>query len=193
MSALLPYLVVGVVLLALIAFLVRRSMQPVLHTAEFSGMQEAVAALRANLLPPELVDRIFSREDLEFVGSHCGRGVVEMLEQERMAIAISWLLATRRQVTKLMTFHLTQARLHSKIRFRMEMGLAVEYLSLYAAFELFMFLVWLRGPFHARKMVGPIVGMAAQICTVYGELIGDLEFKRPSRTQAPPSSARIVG
>ncbi len=192
MSGLLPYLIIGVVLLALVAVLWRRSLKPASRTEQFSGIHEAVLALRANLLPSELADRIFSSEDLGFAASKTNSGIVRILEQERKAIAISWLLETRRQVTKLMRFHLTLASLHAEIRERTEIKLAFDYLVLYVAFELFLFLVWMRGPFHARRIVGPIINLAAEIWSVYAELIGKLELGARGGTQFPSNEVRIL-
>jgi len=72
--------------------------------------RQSLSHLQAELLPSDLVERVFAREDLEYVVAQTCRRTQEMFLAERKKIAILWVRGIRRQVTNLTRFHLGVAR-----------------------------------------------------------------------------------
>ena len=158
------FLGLTVVLLVLLAYWAWRSRERALTIDEFSGAKEVLESV---LLWFPAVQRIFDPNDLEFVVRQWRPEILRLFQQERKALAISWLWHTRKQVGRLMDLHLKLASCTCEPRPTFEFRLALNYLLFISACHLLLILFWLRGPFRARKIVGYTVGAAERFCIVF--------------------------
>lgn len=128
--------------------------------------RQAVNSLRLNLLPVELVDRVFAQNDLDFVMSKSGRQVQELFRRERRKIALSWVAQLRHQILSLKEFHSGQSRLYAELNLRTELALALNFASLLALCRLMQVAFYFRGPYAARHIIGPAMSAASRVCAV---------------------------
>lgn len=160
------FLGLTVVLLVLLAYWAWRSCDRDVTIDEFSGAKEALESL---LLWFPAVKQIFDPSDLKLVRQSCPE-TERLFQQERKTLAISWLRHTREQIARLMGMHLRLSRCiyepDATIRFD-EFRLAMDYLSFIAVCHLLLALVWFRGPFRVRKIVGYTIGAAERFCVVF--------------------------
>lgn len=128
--------------------------------------RQALSHLQAELLPSDLVERVFAREDLEYVLAQPCRRTQEMFLAERKKIAILWVRGIRRQVTNLTRFHLGVARHYSSLSFKTEAALAVDFAFLLFVCRALQVLIHIRGPYSAFGMVNATAGAAARISSI---------------------------
>ena len=126
--------------------------------------RQALNSLQGNLLPPELVHRIFAREDLEFVSSIGSKTVREAFMRERRSVALRWVGQVRKQVLNLRYFHSGHSRFYAQLSPRTELELALTFASLLLACRLLETVFYIRGPFAAPKTVARMIGAAGNIC-----------------------------
>ena len=99
MIELILFSVIAVLLFSSLYFLARRSPRAEGGSGPLVEARQAVFALRSGLLPPELVARIFAREDLEYVQSEAPENVRALFMEERKKIALSWVNQVRRRIS----------------------------------------------------------------------------------------------
>jgi hypothetical protein len=139
--------------------------QPSSITAEeFVNAREA---LEATFVEAAAIERIFSNEDMEFIFHESSPRARRLFLEERKTLAIQWLRKTQRQVAQLMDLHLRLAGHTHEPSSRFELKLAAKYLSFLAVSYLLLFLLWLRGPFKARRVVAYTSRVAGYFCTVF--------------------------
>ncbi len=193
MSQSLPFLIIGLLLLILLVVWARRGARPAPSGGELAGAQTALTILQSELLPQALVERIFALQDWDFVRSQAPADVQGVFLRERKAIALSWLRQTRRQVKKLMEFHLLAARRSVNLSPAMEVKVATDCLLFLLECGILIFLIRLRGPFYVRRMVGQTASVAERLCVISQRL---LESMAPARlaggkTNLPERSAAV--
>src|SRR5271155_5361088 len=105
MMQLIPFLFVGVLLFFSLIFLMRRSPRAEGGTEALVEAKQALNALQAGLLPPELFGRIFAKEDLEYVLSETPHKIYKLFLEERKKTALSWVNQVRNQILSLKRFH----------------------------------------------------------------------------------------
>ncbi len=109
----------------------------------------------------------FDPHDLAFVMRQSRPQILRQFQQDRKALAVSWVCHTRKQVAHLMDLHLKLASYTYEPGSTLEFRLALDYLSFAVVCHLLLILFWLRGPFHTRKMVGYTMGAAERFCVAF--------------------------
>lgn len=183
MRQLLPFLAIGLLLLTLLLLLAQRSTRPSAFSRERSVAREALTALQLEFPPRDLVERIFASQDWDFVSNQTRVQIRHTFLQERKAIALSWLRQTRKQAGRLMDFHLSAVRRNINLSPAVEIKLAANYLLFLLVCQFLLGLIWLRGPFGARRLVGYAVGVAEQLWFVSAQLLSSLDPARLGRIE----------
>ena len=117
MISLLFYLLVGVGLLVFLWLLARRKGAPVEGCGrQFVEARQALRTLQLGLLPENLIERIFDREDFRYVLAAGPANIGELFLRERKRISLMWVRRVRCEIRNLMQFHLGYSRLHAALR-----------------------------------------------------------------------------
>ena len=164
MIQLILFLLIGVLLLASLYFLVRRGPRGEGGGQALAEARQALNALQVGLLPPELVGRIFAQDDLEYVVSQTPTCIREMFIRQRKRVALLWLGQVRRQILSLRRFHIGAARFYSRLSFRRETMLALEFAVLVFACRSLQVVISVGGPYAAPRMIGLTMVMAQRVC-----------------------------
>src|SRR5260370_34345901 len=104
MSQLLPYLFLGLLLLAVLAWWVWGA---IVHrgAAEVLAPRQHRSSVRSVGLQRDLGERIFGPQDWDFVSRETPPETQRMFQCERTVLAIAWLRRTRLQVSQVMRAH----------------------------------------------------------------------------------------
>jgi len=165
MLSLLLYLALGVGLLVFLWALARRKGAPVEGCGQqFVEARQALRTLQFGLLPENLIERIFDPEDLRYVTEASPGEIRELFLQERTRISLMWVRRVRSEIRNLMHFHLAYSRLHAKLSLLTEIRLALDFALLLMACRALRILLYWRGPYGARAMVGVLTAAAARVC-----------------------------
>ena len=165
MLSLLLYLALGVGLLVFLWALARRKGAPVEGCGQqFVEARQALRTLQFGLLPENLIERIFDPEDLRYVTEASPGEIRELFLQERTRISLMWVRRVRSEIRNLMHFHLAYSRLHAKLSLLTEIRLALDFALLLMACRASRILLYWRGPYGARAMVGVLTAAAARVC-----------------------------
>lgn len=172
-------LLVGLALAVSLYFFARRS-KP---SAEGSAQQlrearQTLDSLQFGLLPNDLVERIFAREDLEYVLSAARPEVQSLFLADRKNIALAWVGRVHSAVLNLMRFHRGHARLHARLSFSTEIRLALNFAGLLTACRLLQITFYLRGPYAAPGMVRTAAAAAGRVCSISEDSLAFLNVKR---------------
>jgi hypothetical protein len=178
-------LLVGLALAVSLYFFARRS-KP---SAEGSAQQlrearQTLDSLQFGLLPSDLVERIFAREDLEYVLSAARPDVQSLFLLDRKKIALAWVGRVRSAVFELMRFHRGHARLHARLNFSTEIRLALNFAGLLTACRLLQITFYLRGPYAAPGMVRSAAAAAGRVCSISENSLAFLNVKRVDQLQS---------
>lgn len=171
-------IVAGALLLVILAYWALR--RPWRASESRSSPVDASKALRLELPPADLIERVLDARDLAFVRKESPVETVRLFERERRALAISWLRHTRREVGRLMGYHAGAVRQNMNLRPALEIQLGLHYVRFLVVYELILGLSYLRGPFQIRPMMGYVVGVTKQLRGVSDELTGAAQFSTPA-------------
>jgi hypothetical protein len=178
------FLMIGALLLLALLYLMVRSPDHEASSPDpLCDARQAVEALESALLPPEMIGRVFAREDFDYVTSSFPEDICRMFLRERRQIARSWVNMVEKQILALRRFHRIAARQHSGLSFRAEAGLAFDFAALLLACRALQVLLYLRGPFAAPQIVGATVTAATRVC----------EASKQSMAFLNPASIHVVG
>jgi hypothetical protein len=178
MTQLIVFLSVGLVLSSSLVFLMtRRNPRPEGGSGALVEARQALNALQAGLLPPDLVARIFAKDDLEYVLIETPKKVQALFLEERKKTALCWVDQVRTQVISLKRFHLGSARFYARLSMRTEIELALSFTALLAACRALQVVMYVWGPYAAPKMVGSTAAAAARVCKISE---ASLDFLNPS-------------
>lgn len=137
---------------------------PSVTLEEFASAREA---LDAAFVEAAAIERIFSTEDMAFVSHASSPKARRLFLDERKALAIQWLRKTQKQVAQLMDLHFRLAGHTHGPHPGFELKLPAKYLSFLFVSYLLLLLLWLRGPFKARRVVAYTSQVAGYFCTVF--------------------------
>jgi hypothetical protein len=167
MLALLLYIAVGLTLLALLFLsLLRRTPGAEGSAQALLDARQAVRTLQTGLLPSELVHRLFSKQDLNYVGSCGSKSIQQLFQAERKRIALSWVSQIHRQIVCLQDFHRGHSRHFAQLNPRQEIVLALEFAALRMECRVLSLLLALRGPYGATRIAGRTAASASRLCDV---------------------------
>lgn len=170
MSQWLPYLFLGLLLLAVSALWIGRAV----------GHRGAVQVLAPRQRPSsvtsvnsqrDLGERIFGPGDWDFVSRETPSEIQRMFRCERTVLAIAWLRRTRMRISQVMRAHVMAVRYSGDLRLTMEIRLALSYLSLLILCDLLIGLIWLRAPIGTRRLVQQAVRSIAELRIVFERLM----------------------
>ena len=181
MSELFIFLAIGIgFLILLLIWLLRSAVPPVDKTGLYEA-QAVLTTVQVELPPRALGERIFSPQDWDFISTHASPGIQRVFLQERKALALSWLKQTRKRVGQIMTFHRIAVRGDIRLSPSLELRLAFDYILFLLTYEILSCLIWLRGPFHARHIVGYAASIADELAYLSGHVLVGLDPIRLSR------------
>lgn len=166
MIQLILILLLGIAFFILLYVFVRRSSARAEGGAEaLIEARQALNALQSNLLPSDLVRRVFAREDLNFVSSSGSKKIRSAFLRERKRVALSWVSQLRTHVLSLKQFHSGRSRFYAQLDLRTEIALALSFASLLFVCRILEAVFYIRGPFAAPRIVGAATAVAENICT----------------------------
>jgi hypothetical protein len=182
------FLGVGALLLISLFLLARRGPQAEGGAEALLEARKALSSLQGELLPTELVSRIFALDDLDYVTSSTSEDVRALFLAERQRIARSWVKQLRRQIVRLRNFHLGSARLYARLNFRTELTLAMEFAILLFACGALDLALRIRGPYGAQRIVDTTTAAAARVCEISEKSLGFLRPGSASPFGNPPTA-----
>lgn len=180
MIQLIFFLLLGVLLFASVFFLALRRPRTEGGAQAIVEARQALSALESGLLPPELVERIFAQEDLEYVVSHAPPAVHKLFLDERKQLALSWARQVRAAILHLRRFHLGKARQYAGLEWRTEIELAIDFALLLLAGRILELAIYWRGPYAAGRMVGATTLAATRICAISEKALAFLNPPAPA-------------
>jgi hypothetical protein len=182
MSQWLPYLFLGLLLLAVSAWwvwdaIVHRSTAEVLTPRQNRLSARSVGSQR------DLGERIFGLQDWDFVLRETPSEIQRIFQRERTVLALAWLRRTRMQTSQVMRAHVAVARQSEELQIVMEIKLALNYLLFLVLCNSLVGWVWLLGPVRTRNIVGNTLQWAARKRAAFWQLMARVD----------PASCRVVG
>lgn len=163
MMAAWPFLAFGVLLLALVLLLLRRTAPSRMDTQQSLDEEAHEAAPHLRPFPLHLGDRLFGLEDWEFVVRQKSPELKRQFLQYRTALALAWLRAARANATALVRAHSKASRKNSRLEPLIELGVIGDYLALQGLYWIITALIWLRGPVALKRLVGYAAGFAEHL------------------------------
>lgn len=160
------FLFIGVLLLASLLILARRTGRPEGGAEALLEARQALKHLQSELLPPELVERFFAAEDFEFVASAAPPAVNALFRRERKKMVLTWIGQVRQQIRSLRRFHLGTARFYARLSFRSEIMLAIDFGRLLIACRALQLLVYIGGARVAPRMMGATAAVGRGVCEI---------------------------
>jgi hypothetical protein len=109
------------------------------------------------LQPAELVLRIFSPKDREFIGLTHSPRLQRLYQEERRKVALHWVRRTSREVSAIMLRHRLNSRYSQNVNVVAETKLVGQYLELRFLCGVLLFLIQLFGP-HALADLATYAG-----------------------------------
>ena len=170
MSPWLPYLVLGLLLFAVLAFWIWRVVDHRSAVQVWAPRQHRVSVRRIGL-QRDLGERIFGPGDWDFVSRETPRDIQRMFQNERSVLVIAWLRRTRMRISQVMRAHVIAVRQSEGLRVTMEIRLALSYVSLLVLCNLLIGLIWLRGPISTRRLVTRTVRSIVEVRTAFERLM----------------------
>ncbi len=182
MSQLLPYLFLGLLLLAVLAWWVWGA---IVHrgAAEVLAPRQHRSSVRSVGLQRDLGERIFGPQDWDFVSRETPAETQRMFQCERTVLAIAWLRRARLQVSQVMRAHVVGVQQSDDLQLATELRLALSYFLFLILCNSLIGWVWLYGPVRTRKIVGQTLQWAAQLRRAFEQLMARVD----------PASCRVVG
>jgi len=142
------------------------------------------AVLLWDLPSRALTERIFAPEDREFVARQAPKRARQQFLRERKALALWWLRETRLVLRYLMALHRKAVRGSEDLSLAVETRLAVHYFFFVVVYDLLYALIWLRGPFANRAMVGYAANRAERFSFLSAQVLARMDPARLSKIQA---------
>ena len=96
--------------------------------------------------PEELVSRVFSRADWEFVRGLKAGGIERLFEQERKKVALVWVRQTSALIRKVISEHARAVRQNKNLKFSTEINIFTQFLMLMAVCGILSVAIQLAGP-----------------------------------------------
>lgn len=165
MFQLLFFLIIGVLLFAFLFLLARRGRAEGGARA-LVGARQALCTLRSELLPHNLVDRIFARDDLDYVLSLRSPSAETVFFTQRKRIALMWVDRIQAQIRHLRHLHLGSARFYARLEFKTELSLAWSFTVLLVSCRALQFAIIVGGPYAAPAIVGTVTQAAGHVCEI---------------------------
>jgi hypothetical protein len=131
--------------------------------------QFSVGEPRVPVCPREVLDRIFQREDLDFVARQDSREALELFRCERKRIAHFWLRQIRQEIAGIRQAHVAMARESSNLNPATELKVALECMLVSGLCWLMTVAIYFLGPVHTRGLAHYASELAADLSSVVGK------------------------
>jgi hypothetical protein len=190
MIPLIFFLAIALGLLVLLIVLSRRNSGAEGSARALLDARHALRALQQGLLPPEFVEHIFARRDLDFVTANASTEIRQLFLDERKKIAMGWVSEIHRQIIFLHHFHSGHSRHFARLDFSTEMALALDFAVLRMQCRSLYLLFCLRGPYGAPYFAGKTVEAAGRLCTITAKY---LAFLTPAASAPVPEDSAHDG
>lgn len=155
------FLIVMAAIAAFLTLLVQVS-----HEGESHPIQRAIGSRHSKVsesrLITDLVRRIFSPEDLDFVSQEGSRRLRRFFEMERRKVALHWVQSISQDAMQIMRFHRLASRRTKQLQPSLEVKLILYYLELRFVCAGLGLLIFIFDP-HSLGMVAAHVGQMAQL------------------------------
>jgi hypothetical protein len=166
----LPYLFLGLLLLAVLAWwvwdaIVHRSTAELLTPRQLLDSSTNVGSRR------DLGERIFGPQDWDFVLRETPSQIQRVFHRERTVLALAWLRRMRTRTSQVMHAHVAVARKSEHLQIGMELRLALTYVFFLILCNSLIGWVWLRGPVRTRKIVRQTLHWVASQRTAFGRFM----------------------
>lgn len=194
MIALILYLGLGLGLFVLLYLLAGHGRAPVEGSAhQFVEARGSLQTLQRGLLPRDLINRIFDRQDLQYVTEKMPAEIRKLFLAERKRVSLSWVRRVRLEVVNLMHFHRAHSRFHVQLSLPTEIRLALDFAGLLLACRLLEALFYFRGPYAAPRMVNLTASAAIRLCVAAEKSLAFLNAANIDqfRNKATPGSAVV--
>lgn len=172
------FLAIGLLLLIVLLVWARRSASAAPDGRARAEVLEALSALELAVPPRPLRERIFALEDWEFISNQAAHNTQRLFLKERRRVALSWLRETRKKVGEVIALRRTAVRRDRELRPAVEIKLATDYGFFFLVYVLLHTLIWLGGPFGARRMVGFAANLAEEVSLSTARLLVELDPAR---------------
>jgi len=176
MIALIFFILIALVLLLLLGMFLARPKRAEGGAQAVLDARNALQSLQAGLLPGEMVARIFSSDDLEFVNEVGSASVRELFLGLRKRIALNWVRQVRWQVIRLKKFHFGRSRHYARLNLSTEISLAFSFLVLLAECRALQLILYSAGAYAAPRLLSWTASMAGKVCDVSEKSLGSLEL-----------------
>ena len=104
--------------------------------------------------PTEILERIFSSEDQEFIHALKSRSLEQLFDKQRSAVALLWVRQTASGIHQVMREHVEAARRTADLHVATEIGLFLRYSQLMLICGALIALIRLAGPLWVRGLAG---------------------------------------
>lgn len=149
---------------------------------------EAEAVIRllgVNLPRQDLVARIFSEEDYQFVAEFGPPGPLQEFLEDRKRIALLWLQEVRANVQLLMGFYRKAARTNPDLVPSTEARILLQYLGFRLACWFLAVMIRLQGPFSAKRTSQMIRETVETVSLEVGSVLASLDEEQFARIHSP--------
>jgi hypothetical protein len=151
-SGTLVLVAIGLLLMGLLAVLFRRT-EAADGSFSVPDSGSSLAATRFEDRRKDILDRIFGREDWDFVLNHASKETRRLFLIERRKIALYWLSEIRSASKAAMRVHVAHASKSESLRPMQELRLALDYFTIRVKCGFMAVMILLRGPVSLRSMV----------------------------------------
>jgi hypothetical protein len=136
---------------------------------------QVLIQLNLALPSPDVVQRIFATEDSEYISREGSRRLEALFLAERKRLALAWLRRTREVLRRLMSLHLKVVRQSAGSSLATEIRLSFNYSFFVLTYGFLMILIFVRGPFWARSVIGLASRVADRAGSSSARLLGSLD------------------
>ena len=183
------FLAAGFCLLLLVTYLFLRSVPSTEHSARPAQAEETLRTLSFELPSRLLLERICSRQDLDFVATEA-HDLQRKFLRERKAVMFLWLKNVRHSVVQVVDFYRAAVRTNASVNPVVEIRFAANYGAFLLLWEIARGLVWIQNPVAAQRIISRVFGIADQLSLAAGSLLTALDPSVLARMkptwQAPP-------
>ena len=175
MMQLVSFLAVGTGLLVLLLVAMRRQPSHAEGSAgELVTAKRTLESLQLGLLPAELVEQVFGRQDLAYISSIGSTKLTNLFMSERKRLALIWISQIRKQVRALKDFHVSRSRMFTHMSRWREFSIALDFAGLEIRCRVLQFLMQWRGPYAAPDFARRTALTAGRLCSVLDQSLAFL-------------------
>ncbi len=163
MSQALPFVAIGLLLMAVLAVWVLRARARNRALAEPSEGLKDIDVFPLEVVPQRLTDRLFGEEDWIFISAQGSARLRRLFLQQRTELSLAWVRTVRANAKKLIHAHLTATRVSLQLEPLVELKVGADYLLFVMLCQLIALAISLRGPVHLRGLIRYTDGLSERL------------------------------